>query len=144
MKAVSATMCLPRLDSGEGRQHRAHHTCTRGCPDTSGRVLKVLHSADQYQFTFLFLDLHVLFVHLSHNCAASDSYHVAVLAFSLQPPTLLFQFSNLQLDITITPGLPAFTVWLDHKRQRADMDRVGFILLDFEHLATFDNSRSAI
>jgi hypothetical protein len=98
-----------------------------------------LHSADQYQFTFLFLDLY-LFVYFSHNCASSDLDHVPLLSLSLQLPTLIFQFSNLLLYVTINPGFPTFAIWLNNQGQWANMDGIRFLLIEFEHLATLDDS----
>jgi hypothetical protein len=102
-----------------------------------------LRSADQHQFTFLLLDFH-FFVYFSHNCASSDFDHVAVLSLSLQPPTLLFQFSNLLLYVTINPGFPTFAIWLNNQGQWANVDGIRFILIDFEHLTTLDDSSPTI
>jgi hypothetical protein len=97
-----------------------------------------LHSADQHQFTFLFLDLHI-FVYFSHNCASSDLDHVPFLSLSLQLPTLIFQVSNLLLYVTINPGFPTFAIRLNNQGQWANMDRIRFLLIKFEHLATLND-----
>jgi hypothetical protein len=107
-------------------------------PTTSGRVLKNLHSADQYQFTFLFLDLH-FFIYFSHNCATPDLDHVPILSLSLQPPTLIFQISNLLLYVAINPGLPAFAIWLNNQGQWANVDGIRFVLVEFDHLASLND-----
>jgi hypothetical protein len=102
-----------------------------------------LHSADQYQFTFLFLDLH-FFVDLSHNCASSDLDHVPVLSLSLQLPTLVFQFSDLLLHVTIHFGFPTLTIWLNNQGQWANVDGIRFFLIEFEHFTTLDDSSPTI
>jgi hypothetical protein len=83
-----------------------------------------LHSADQYQFTFLLLDLHIFFIYVPHDLLRLTelvtelveflgAFLVELLSFLLEPPTLLFQFSNLCPDVTITPQTPPFAVWLN-------------------------------
>jgi hypothetical protein len=99
-----------------------------------------VHSADQHQFTFLLLNLHLLFIHLPHDRTPFDPDHVTVLSFSLELATLFLQFSNLCLDVLIASRLPAFTVWLNNQCQRANMDRVGFILIELEHFTPLNDS----